>query len=477
MIDELTYNYKNTEISNKLLAVTESSTINTTDNKLGDFTDKNRNLDDYDYDVNGNLLYDKNKTISSITYNHLNLPSVITVTGKGTITYTYDAAGNKLKKFTVDNSTAGKTITTTTTYLGGFVYETKTTTPADPNSPDYTNVLQFTGHKEGRIRYKPTDNSFAYDYFIKDHLGNVRMVLTEEQKQDFYPAATLEGDVNNNNTAAGYENRFYTINSSNIANQSDATGITTYQNNNGIANPYPSDNSGNTNANSNSAKLYKLNSITAKTGLGITLKVMAGDIIDIFGKSYYFQNNTGGSGANSSIPYLEILNGLIGSPNGTISAAGHSEVTGSQLNGLPGTTDGIQVLFNNETNQNNGNTQVPKAYINHLFFDEQFKCVGSGSSPLGSNSVVKDHHSELQNIAAPKNGYVYIYCSNETPNIDVFFDNLQVTHIRGSLIEETHYYPFGLTMSGISSKKLFKNRILNYQYLKTGNYLITNIGG
>lgn len=104
---------------------------------------------------------------------------------------------------------------------------------------------------------------------------------------------------------------------------------------------------------------------------------------------------------------------------------------------------------------NGETTTIPKAYINYILFDEQFKYAGGGASKVGTSDAIKDHWyvdgAQLSNIPVTKNGYIFVYASNES-NLDVFFDNLQVIHKPGPILEETYYYPFGLTIAGISSK-------------------------
>jgi len=101
-----------------------------------------------------------------------------------------------------------------------------------------------------------------------------------------------------------------------------------------------------------------------------------------------------------------------------------------------------------------------------MLLDNQFNYVGnqSGAQQVGSADVLSPL---VQAMKLNHSGYLYIWVSNETENWDVFFDNLSISHYTGPMLEENHYYPFGLTMAGISDKALRGNYAENkYRYNK-----------
>jgi RHS repeat-associated protein len=106
-------------------------------------------------------------------------------------------------------------------------------------------------------------------------------------------------------------------------------------------------------------------------------------------------------------------------------------------------------------NSRNYNINLPKAYLNWVLLDDQFKYVAGnmGALQVQSGSSKQPLVAPLQTMA--KNGYLYIYVSNQSPQ-NVYFDDLTVTHTTGPLVQEQSYYPFGLQMAGISDKAMIK---------------------
>ena len=178
-IDDLVYSYNPTS-PNQLVKVDDQ-----TDNPNG-FKDGVNTGNDYSYDAYGNMTVDKNKGITLIKYNHLNLPTQITFGTSGNIQYIYNASGVKVRKIVTEGTSVQ-----TTDYLSGFQY--------------LNNTLEFFPHAEGYVKDVTGERSngspsttgvFRYIYNYTDHLGNIRLsytkdpatnVLTILEENNYYP--------------------------------------------------------------------------------------------------------------------------------------------------------------------------------------------------------------------------------------------------------------------------------------------------
>lgn len=445
-IDVLTYSYLNNDISNRLRAVSDGIA---TDNKIGDFTDRNTGSTDYDYDDNGNLLYDLNKRISSITYNQLDLPVTVTVLKddgnlRGTITYTYDGAGQKLQKQVIEGN-----VKTITSYYDNYVYQS--VGPVTGNAPD---VLQFIMLEEGRARFFPVTASgqpkFEYDYFIKDHLNNTRMVLTEEDILDQYPLLSFEGAAGSPEAINQqfWENKNGSPIDVNAArNQWPTSFFSTYN---------PSQTPTHPNG------LYAVEANKPKGGFaaGKLLKVFSGDRLHITTNYYYHSSTIDNSGPNGlSSMITGLLGTLLGGNGGNVIKDGASLVTsGLQADPL------VQQFFYPQGPGGPATVQ-PKAYLNILVFDEQFRFDDARSKSyqveINASGVLKSISFIGSNaFSVVKNGYVFAFLTNES-NTSVYFDNFTLSQERGRILEETHYGPWGNTLTAISSQRIgtIPNRI------------------
>ncbi|WP_294232606.1 DUF6443 domain-containing protein [uncultured Chryseobacterium sp.] len=184
LIDDLVYNYT----GNRLDKITLPSGVS--NNASG----YNALQNTITYDSNGSMISQLDKNITTIEYNHLNLPKLFT-TGSGrskqTITYTYRADGVKVGK-----GISGRfSLSTNTDYLDGFQYNASLIAAGD----DSSNFLQFVPTSEGYFDFQ--QNKYIYNY--TDHLGNVRLSYFNNgssvevlEENNYYPFGLKHGGYN-----------------------------------------------------------------------------------------------------------------------------------------------------------------------------------------------------------------------------------------------------------------------------------------
>lgn len=153
--DDLTYDYVTT--GNRLGKIT---------NSLGNNNGVKSSVSDYEYDKVGNMTSDGNRG-AKITYNKIDLPQTVKIGTNEAFTYTYDATGKKHRYVA-----GGRTIK----YAGKFEY-------------NGDNTFKRVATAEGQV--VPSGDTLRFDYYLKDHLGNVRVVVDELghtlQETDYYP--------------------------------------------------------------------------------------------------------------------------------------------------------------------------------------------------------------------------------------------------------------------------------------------------
>ncbi|MEQ9468202.1 MAG: hypothetical protein RLN88_12365, partial [Ekhidna sp.] len=130
----------------------------------------------------------------------------------------------------------------------------------------------------------------------------------------------------------------------------------------------------------------------------------------------------------------------------------------------------------------NSQSEQPRAYLQYLFFDENYNFVEAGSSfrEVTEISLGKFAKYESGKLTYSQAGYLFVYLVNET-NVDqdVFFDDLKIIHSSATsgfkVSQVNDFYPFGLPMSNSWRAPGYVDPGLMYQsYFNSYDSLIGN---
>ncbi|WP_202923364.1 DUF6443 domain-containing protein [Pontibacter pudoricolor] len=390
-IDQLLYHYAETK-GNQLQGVDDSGQVTSSRH---DFADKNNSKyaevgAEYSYDANGNMVSDLNKGITSVLYNHLNLPYKIEFGGSANrIEYTYTAAGVKLAKKVYENGT----LTKTTDYVSGFVYEN--------GQPVFAHTA------EGRVLYQPGQvRVWRYEYHLKDHLGNLRLTFGEGETST--QLLTMEAA-----NAETEEQAFERVPQSRGRDRVHAR-------------------TGEHMARLNAGKGLLL-------GPSKRLEVKKGDKLEVEVFGHYLQETKDN--------WLYTIAAFL------LGNASMKAIDQMPQDGVKPKTSGkfpllsVGIAFAPQVKQRLRG--VPAAYVKYVAYDTAGAYLGSEYRLITRQAQNNWQQLWLEH-RAEQDGYVEVFLANESAE-DVYFDDMSISSTSLN-VQENHYDPWGLNLAGIEQQ-------------------------
>lgn len=376
-MDSLIYNYS----GNRLMGVIDygDATKGFINGTTGTSTS------DYAYDANGNLKLDNNKGITAIAYNVLNLASQVNKGSSDYLTYTYNAAGQKLAQQAYGSAAK------TTDYIGELLYE--------------GNALKSIQFSEGRI--VPDGANWEYQYNLKDHLGNVRVTFTSKTQTTTSYTTNFESTSNTDFTN-------YFSNAFDLVDHTDAAG-TTYQ------------------------KIQTLNGGTnGRTGLSKSFAVMPGDVI-VASAYVKYMNLTANPNPTSFISTLASAFGV------SSSSTGEGLKIYNGLNNYAGLVAGGEHASDDD-GAPKGFVTILFFDKDYNLLDAAWDQVSTAGEQTSGTVKQPPHDFITVTAKAPEAGYAYVFLSNEHPTyVDIYFDDATFSHTPSAIVNVSDYFPFGLT--------------------------------
>ncbi len=405
--DELVYEYGD---GNRLKSVYDGGS-NTTNEAYKHFIDVDNGVNaDYTYDPMGRMLNDFNKGFT-YSYNILGqVKSVDNGLGNPDCEFTYDAAGNKLMK------KVGNKITY---YIGSVEFEGNGTLISVPTPEGIAR----------RRRFIELDNQeYAYDYYLTDHLGNVRAIITNENSQDIVDVASMEPNVLQGE-------------------------LEVFENLTGPIDTTPDDWAA---MDALNTQVALLSSAGYVVGPSFINKMNTGDKVAVSVESYYESQQTPD---NSGQTLTQIFAGML--VNISIQGQGilppGEQGIGAFSNASSAPSTSLSNFLNSHISELDSNS--PQSFLVYVFFNNRLTVVPaySGVVQVGDPDIVSK--LEMTQKTLPVDGYFFTYVTNHSTR-GVYFNNLTITRKEGVIRKINDYYPFGLTWQNLPAEEL---RNIGYQ--------------